>query len=325
MQQLGRSSYLEGRVGTASGIVEATEGLYRAVFAAAVGFGLAAAAWGLAIAPFNGFNHHHARSLIIGLVLTAVSGLLVWRRRQLWTLLQDQPAAVLSVALLGVGVLWADGGWRSSFYLASYSAIALAAVATNVRWSLACAAVLAVGYVGGLAVHGYSWERLQHLHDADSVIANTGGYFLAAYFFAAPVAWLGGYVARINQVMDGRARPKRLKTRHLSPREVQVVQLVADGLSNERIAERLVLSSRTVQSHVAAALRKTEEATRTGLAVLAVREGLVPLDPTRVASGGMEAAANPPNGGPHSGAATLTPADQSQRITAAGPAEGPAP
>lgn len=264
------------------GIVEATERLYRSLFTAAVGFAVAMAAWGVVIAPFNAFNHHHIRSVTLGTVLVAVGLAAFVYRSVLFDLLRREQVWVLAVVVLGVAALWIDGGWRSSYYLASYAAIALAAVTGGLRWSLGCAAILAVGYVGGLALHGYSWAELQDLKDADSVVANTGGYLIAAYFFAAPVAWLGGYVARINQMAGERVdspaeqAPERTRTRDLSVREVQVVQLAAGGLKSEEIAERLVLSGRTIQSHLRTAMRKTEAKNRSELVAVAVREGLVP-------------------------------------------------
>ncbi len=242
---------------------------------------MASAAWGLVIAPFNSFDHHHLRSVTIGLALLVLAGLATIRRSALYGLLRRQPAWLFLPVGIGIASLWIDGGWRSSFYLASYAAIGLAAVAASRRSAFGCGLLLAAGYVAGLAVNGYTWSEFKHLHDADSVVANTGGYLLAAGFFSSPVAWLGSYIAHIHQTMaaSGAAPPKRLRTKHLSGRESQVVQLVADGLSNEQIAERLVLSARTVQTHVRAALKKTGTATRTELAVLAVREGLVPLKP----------------------------------------------
>jgi DNA-binding CsgD family transcriptional regulator len=70
---------------------------------------------------------------------------------------------------------------------------------------------------------------------------------------------------------------RQLRTKTLTWREIEVVQLVAEGLSNDQIAKRLFVSPRTVQSHVANAMRKTSCANRTELGVLALREGLVPL------------------------------------------------
>jgi len=69
--------------------------------------------------------------------------------------------------------------------------------------------------------------------------------------------------------------PKRIRTLYLSERERDVARLVAAGLSNEAIADRLGVSPRTVQTHVANARKKSGCANRTELGVLAVREGLV--------------------------------------------------
>jgi DNA-binding NarL/FixJ family response regulator len=65
----------------------------------------------------------------------------------------------------------------------------------------------------------------------------------------------------------------------LSPRELDVLRLVCDGRSNGQIAERLVISTRTVQSHVASLLAKSQARNRTDLAVRALRAGIVPLWP----------------------------------------------
>lgn len=262
-------------------LVESTERLYRTLFAMAVGFGLGTAVLGLVIAPFNAYDHAVGRSLGIGAVLVAVTGIALLRRATLFALLRDRPELLLAFAALGVVALWADTGWRSSFYLFSYLVLLMAGVVAGLRWSLVCALILAVGYVAGLGLHGYSWSRLGQLDDQDSIVANTLGYFIAGYCFSAPVAWLGGYVARINQIIEAKPADAdervRTRTKSLSVREVQVTQLVAAGYSNDEIAARLVVSSRTIQSHVASALRKTEARNRAELGVLAVREGLVPL------------------------------------------------
>ena len=54
----------------------------------------------------------------------------------------------------------------------------------------------------------------------------------------------------------------------ISPREAEVLGLVADGLANKQIAERLTLSVRTVEKHVESLLRKTGCASRTQLVAL---------------------------------------------------------
>ncbi|HUG55581.1 MAG TPA: response regulator transcription factor [Candidatus Limnocylindrales bacterium] len=63
--------------------------------------------------------------------------------------------------------------------------------------------------------------------------------------------------------------------RNLTKREREILGLVAEGMSNREIAERLVLSPETVKSHVAAILEKLGVSDRTQAAIYAVRNGLV--------------------------------------------------
>ena len=78
----------------------------------------------------------------------------------------------------------------------------------------------------------------------------------------------------------GRERDRRLlRTRVLTGREREILRLVAEGMSNEEIGDRLRLSPRTVQTHIASALKKTDTRNRAQLAVLGLREGVVPIEP----------------------------------------------
>ncbi|MGZ3715085.1 MAG: response regulator [Ktedonobacterales bacterium] len=61
----------------------------------------------------------------------------------------------------------------------------------------------------------------------------------------------------------------------LSEREREVLTLIAEGFSNARIAERLVISERTVKSHVNNILGKLQVADRTQAAIYAWREGIM--------------------------------------------------
>ena len=63
---------------------------------------------------------------------------------------------------------------------------------------------------------------------------------------------------------------------NLTPREREVLTLVAEGASNREIARRLVVSERTARTHVSAILMKLGLVSRTQAALWAVREGMAP-------------------------------------------------
>jgi DNA-binding NarL/FixJ family response regulator len=61
----------------------------------------------------------------------------------------------------------------------------------------------------------------------------------------------------------------------LSPREIDILRLLVDGLSNREIADRLSIGPETVKSHMKHIMRKFQVTDRTMAAVKAMREGLV--------------------------------------------------
>lgn len=64
----------------------------------------------------------------------------------------------------------------------------------------------------------------------------------------------------------------------LTEREVEVLKLVARGLTNQEIAELLVISERTVGNHIGSILSKLHLANRMQAALYALRQGLATLD-----------------------------------------------
>lgn len=64
----------------------------------------------------------------------------------------------------------------------------------------------------------------------------------------------------------------------LTERELITLKLVAQGLTNQEIADRLVISERTVANHIGSILSKLHVANRTQAALYAIREGIASLD-----------------------------------------------
>jgi DNA-binding NarL/FixJ family response regulator len=65
------------------------------------------------------------------------------------------------------------------------------------------------------------------------------------------------------------------QTFDLSPREIEILRLLVEGLSNSEMAERLVISPQTVKTHMKHVMEKLQVSDRTKAAVKAMREGLV--------------------------------------------------
>jgi DNA-binding NarL/FixJ family response regulator len=61
----------------------------------------------------------------------------------------------------------------------------------------------------------------------------------------------------------------------LTPREREILQLLADGMSNADVAEKLFISQETVKSHVRHILAKLEADTRTQAVAIALREAMI--------------------------------------------------
>lgn len=87
------------------------------------------------------------------------------------------------------------------------------------------------------------------------------------------LGWLEGKLGPhgVSIVQDSPVAP-------LSPREMEILKLVTQGLSNKQIAFELGISHQTVKNHMTAILRKLSVDDRTQAAVYALRSGWVRLD-----------------------------------------------
>jgi DNA-binding NarL/FixJ family response regulator len=81
--------------------------------------------------------------------------------------------------------------------------------------------------------------------------------------------WFGG--SRSRHADDG------FEVEALTPRELQVLRMLADGLGNKEIAGQLNISDHTAKFHVAQILAKLRASSRTEAVAIGMRRGLVPV------------------------------------------------
>jgi DNA-binding CsgD family transcriptional regulator len=125
--------------------------------------------------------------------------------------------------------------------------------------------------------HGCAYESALALADSDRPEALRRAYNELRAIGARPAAAI--VARRLRELGErGLARGPRPRTRGnpagLTARELEVVPLLAEGLRNKEIAQRLVVSQRTVDHHVSAILRKLGVRTRGEAAAAAGRLGL---------------------------------------------------
>jgi NarL family two-component system response regulator YdfI len=84
-------------------------------------------------------------------------------------------------------------------------------------------------------------------------------------------------IARETTPPDPTAEESEWIEEPLTPREIEVLELLAEGRSNKSIAERLGISDQTVKFHLASIFGKLGASTRTEAVRLALRRGLISL------------------------------------------------
>ena len=131
--------------------------------------------------------------------------------------------------------------------------------------------ILVVHRRGDRAIRFAAGEELALLAPNAQLIALAGDSHLA--WFGDSDELIAAMAPFLGLTMPAR-RPEG-SVEELTPRELEVLRLVADGLSDADIADRLVLSPHTVHRHVANIRRKLGLHSRAAAAAYAVRTGLV--------------------------------------------------
>ncbi len=121
----------------------------------------------------------------------------------------------------------------------------------------------------------------------DALAAGASGYVLKtsvdrdlveacrAALRGEPFLYPGAVRALIREHLDRARRGETARTDPLTPRELEIVKLIAEAFTNDEIAEQLVISKKTVERHRANILEKLGMRDRVELTRYAIRRGLV--------------------------------------------------
>jgi DNA-binding NarL/FixJ family response regulator len=117
-----------------------------------------------------------------------------------------------------------------------------------------------------------------------AAISQTEGWEIVGSCNPANAAALMASTGAAAVLMEGRtfsswfpAEPVKLAPVALTPREIEVLRLLADGASNKIIAHKLNISDHTAKFHVTSILTKLNAGTRTEAVTLGMRMGLVAM------------------------------------------------
>ena len=144
--------------------------------------------------------------------------------------------------------------------------------------------ILLYGLLGGVLIALLKWSEYRFLVVEHSLEIYGG---LVAATFAGIGIWLGLKLTRpketvvVKEVLVPATGPFTLNTGKvdelaITPRELEILQLIADGLSNREIAEKLFVSENTVKTHSSRVFDKLGARRRTQAVQLGKEFGLIP-------------------------------------------------
>ena len=117
------------------------------------------------------------------------------------------------------------------------------------------------------------------LQMAIHAVAHGGAFLYPGLAKALMRAYVSPSSASLDLQETSSASGLAQELRSLTPRDVEVLKLVAEGLTNQEIADRLVLSIKTVQAHRANVMEKLGLRDITQLVRFAMRHKLIPAGP----------------------------------------------
>lgn len=144
--------------------------------------------------------------------------------------------------------------------------------------------VLIYGIIGGILIAVLKWSEYRYLVIEHSIEIYSG---LIAAIFAVLGIWLGLKLTRKQETIVVKEVPvpatvpfvpneKKREELTITPRELEILELIAQGMSNREIAEKLFVSENTVKTHSSRVFDKLGARRRTQAVQFGKEFGLLP-------------------------------------------------
>jgi len=144
--------------------------------------------------------------------------------------------------------------------------------------------VLIYGIIGGILIAALKWSEYRYLVIEHSIEIYSG---LIAAIFAVLGIWLGLKLTRKQETIVVKEVPvpatvpfvpneKKREELTITPRELEILELIAQGMSNREIAEKLFVSENTVKTHSSRVFEKLGARRRTQAVQFGKEFGLLP-------------------------------------------------
>ncbi|MCB9235026.1 MAG: response regulator transcription factor [Bacteroidia bacterium] len=200
-------------------------------------------------------DHHLILEGLAGALSGAEDLEVIGRFQQVENALESFPQNLPEVLLLDVNMPELNGIEAAKIIRASFPTIRILALSSYHEFSLVQEMLKA-------GAQGYAVKTIdrENLLRAIRQIASGKPFFSEEVTFA---------------IASGLSQPVENAPVRLSPREKEVVGLIAREFSNKEIADHLHISERTVETHRKSIFRKTEAKSVVGLVKLAIREGWI--------------------------------------------------
>ncbi len=184
--------------------------------------------------------------------------------RKATCIISNYPITIQIDLIIAAASIWLAGGtWKSPYFIYAFTSLMLASLFYSLRYRLIIAVCFCTTYTIGILIQHQSLSKLIMENNLDTLVSNYIAFFLTVIFFGYP-AYIIRQINEANrhtvniedQLQEAKLILEGIECRTLTPRELEVLSMLGEAKTNERIAKELYVSESTVKSHLYSIYKK---------------------------------------------------------------------